>query len=868
MCVSGTHQRALEGPIDFKALRAKFQEEGLLAQPKPSRPAVAEKPKNLPPPPPPLPAAHSSNMPIYVNIQTEVRATVGTRLLLRDGLRASGGKRPVTYPPQPQPRSPVSQPAEGDGAPKLSLRERHMPLVLPVPPVRELRTEPPARKEHKPEPEAGKDVKPQTKAKKKALLPFPSVKPPKVSVDSKKEPVYINVLPSDAKKEPVYINVLPSDAGDTPAMKKTVSEDRFSPPGDQPTAEVGPTSPDVPGSPLSPDSSFENNSKFSTTLEKARKKFSCKQMLISAKPRSARSPEAPSKDKPLPSPPERTEAVEPEPPLQTYLPPLSSLSAQPVVRPKIPSSKAAMEKRSGKTEGPSGAHPPPRKPLPDLWSLGPAPQKPPRPLVVDINYYLLPEDEDSPGSSQEPSEEPESEHASFALEAPDFPDFDSSDMDMAEGEAVDIAALDLGALDLVGADPLAPQDSGGAGFEGPGPDSPDPAEIKRLQVQSVCYQNIMALTPPGLPQTAGTDTPPYVDVDARCEEIYGAHGVSAAPGTLKDIPLYAGEQYDDDVYEDVVVKKSSLMSHKHKGLRRVRRFSSTKVPVSFIEFTSLSSSPQIQGPLLLLLSPYKDRQSPHAAAHKEQKKREKQRLEKEKKEQKEREKKENEMKKKFKVTGSEEPLYHTKVVVVSKVRKNDLPVKSGDTVSIIRTTNCPKGKWLARDANNKYGYISVMNVELNIKEMLELGKKAQAAGRGGGNVEPDTISNGSRSSSHPALTSSFTDDSEEWACDESPSFSQRPASMHELLGAHGAGQHPMSDASPEELKQEALQKLATFFRSRPEDDDGADGAAGDPPSIYEKPDALVAEEPAYLAPDDITPDEELLPPPQLYANTP
>lgn len=46
-------------------------------------------------------------------------------------------------------------------------------------------------------------------------------------------------------------------------------------------------------------------------------------------------------------------------------------------------------------------------------------------------------------------------------------------------------------------------------------------------------------------------------------------------------------------------------------------------------------------------------------------------------------------------------MYHAKVVVTRKVRKNDLPVKSGDTVSVIRTTSCPKGKWLARDANNK-----------------------------------------------------------------------------------------------------------------------------------------------------------------------
>lgn len=119
------------------------------------------------------------------------------------------------------------------------------------------------------------------------------------------------------------------------------------------------------------------------------------------------------------------------------------------------------------------------------------------------------------------------------------------------------------------------------------------------------------------------------------------------------------------------------------------------------------------------------------------------------------------------MTGEEEPMYHARVMVASKVRKNDLPVKNGDTVSIIRTTSCPKGKWLARDANNRCewtscfvrveegppqwllawlsadGYISVMNVELNIKEMLELGKKAQAAGRGA-TTEGDTISIGSR----------------------------------------------------------------------------------------------------------------------------
>lgn len=45
-------------------------------------------------------------------------------------------------------------------------------------------------------------------------------------------------------------------------------------------------------------------------------------------------------------------------------------------------------------------------------------------------------------------------------------------------------------------------------------------------------------------------------------------------------------------------------------------------------------------------------------------------------------------------------MYQAKVTVTTKGRKHDLPVKDGDSISIIRTTNCPKGKWLARDGSN------------------------------------------------------------------------------------------------------------------------------------------------------------------------
>lgn len=45
-------------------------------------------------------------------------------------------------------------------------------------------------------------------------------------------------------------------------------------------------------------------------------------------------------------------------------------------------------------------------------------------------------------------------------------------------------------------------------------------------------------------------------------------------------------------------------------------------------------------------------------------------------------------------------MYEAKVTVTTKGRKSDLPVKNGDVISVIRTTNCPKGKWLARDNSN------------------------------------------------------------------------------------------------------------------------------------------------------------------------
>ncbi|XP_058891107.1 FYN-binding protein 1-like isoform X3 [Acipenser ruthenus] len=119
--------------------------------------------------------------------------------------------------------------------------------------------------------------------------------------------------------------------------------------------------------------------------------------------------------------------------------------------------------------------------------------------------------------------------------------------------------------------------------------------------------------------------------------------------------------------------------------------------------------------------------SSNEQAVKKKEKEERQHLEKEKKKQKEKEKKENEIKKRFKITGLEEMIYRVEVKEESKGGKNDLAVKQGDVVDLIRTTKCPPGKWLAKDCDGNYGYISVTALEMDFKGIHEIGKRVSTA---------------------------------------------------------------------------------------------------------------------------------------------
>lgn len=79
----------------------------------------------------------------------------------------------------------------------------------------------------------------------------------------------------------------------------------------------------------------------------------------------------------------------------------------------------------------------------------------------------------SPGLSQAPTEEPESDLPSISnpvLDAPEFPEFENSEVETAEGEPVDIAALELEALDFVSTDLPAPVDFEVTDFKASQPD--------------------------------------------------------------------------------------------------------------------------------------------------------------------------------------------------------------------------------------------------------------------------------------------------------------------------------------------------------------------------------------------------------------
>ncbi len=157
----------------------------------------------------------------------------------------------------------------------------------------------------------------------------------------------------------------------------------------------------------------------------------------------------------------------------------------------------------------------------------------------------------SPGLSQAPSEEPESEQPSSVLEAPDFPDFEMSEMETAEGEAVDIGALELEALDFVSTDLPVQEDSRVTDFEDPLPDLSvcDPVEpltstlVRDLNLGS---HNIIPLDPASFPEPINLSEFPEPAVPeqwSQSEEVSNIRADEADPGAAE---CHCAAQETDD----------------------------------------------------------------------------------------------------------------------------------------------------------------------------------------------------------------------------------------------------------------------------------------------------------------------------------
>ncbi|XP_037325588.2 uncharacterized protein LOC119216660 [Pungitius pungitius] len=380
---------------------------------------------------------------------------------------------------------------------------------------------------------------------------------------------------------------------------------------------------------------------------------------------------------------------------------------------------------------------------------------------------------------------------------------------------------------------------------------------------------------------------------------------SPPPAGLKDQVINSVYDSTENVYEAMPASGGQKKGGGHEGKKRK---GSPKNPYAEAQQETNGAKSKTSR-----FSRTEKKAAAEGSDEKEQKKKEKQRLEKEKKElkekeerekkelkekmerekkeRKEKEKKENGMKKKFKITGQEDAMYQAKVTVTNKGRKNDLPVTCGDVVSIIRTSNCPKGKWLARSSSNNFGYIAVDYLELDITEMMELGKKATISRLSGVTntsvMEEEASGPGSRASNHyPMSTETFSDDSEEWSGDEeeplSPSLEPeallsspghtRTLSMPDMGKNNLSVSHAHSssdiiaDGQKVQATHEALQKLATFFHSAKPEAAAASDTKPEKSPLEVKKEAVPLSEVTRTQEMDLVTDMIILPPPDLYAD--
>ncbi|XP_060791931.1 FYN-binding protein 1 isoform X2 [Neoarius graeffei] len=135
---------------------------------------------------------------------------------------------------------------------------------------------------------------------------------------------------------------------------------------------------------------------------------------------------------------------------------------------------------------------------------------------------------------------------------------------------------------------------------------------------------------------------------------------------------------------------------------------------------------------------------------KKREKEEKKRVEQEKKDQKEREKKEQEARKKFKLSGPLQVIHKVKARVDCKGGRNDLSFKQGDSIDILRITDNPEGRWLARTQDGSCGYVKTESVQIDFDSLKN---QSRPLPENDGDVYDDVASqeDSSRSNSGPGV---------------------------------------------------------------------------------------------------------------------
>ncbi|MEQ2196653.1 hypothetical protein XENOCAPTIV_007552 [Xenoophorus captivus] len=372
------------------------------------------------------------------------------RVLFRDELRSSGGKQPISFPPHPKQTSSVSQLANGDSSAKHSLKERRMPLVLPTLPVKDPKMDASARKEHKLESERGKEVFPHSKMKKKGLLlPFKSVKASKNSADNGEE------LTCDDLTNRPY-----SAPSEFCPMEKQGTEEQASPQSNQSISDYLVSNPEFTVTPPPPETFSDSDNRILSTLEKAKKKFSRRQIIVPTKPKGLCSPDYSCREKTFPLSPKNPDSLGSDVlvPPPVCLPHLACISARPFF-------KANNSVHTG-------------------WCQTP--------------------------NKKEVS----------VLDPPDFPDSKTSELETADNEPVDIAAIETEALDIFVGNPTTPVICEVTDYHAP--DSAlsvcDPAEPNRSQVVqdlNLGSPHIIPLDPASFPEPINLSKFPELPLPER-----------------------------------------------------------------------------------------------------------------------------------------------------------------------------------------------------------------------------------------------------------------------------------------------------------------------------------------------------------------